>query len=52
MDRQQTVEAFRARVLELIDRGNESRSAFYALSAFESTSGGMPSQTTTSRPSA
>lgn len=30
MDRQQTVEAFRARVLELIDRGNESRSAFAA----------------------
>ncbi len=30
MDRQQTVESFRARVLELIDRSNESRSAFAA----------------------
>ena len=28
MDRQKTVESFRARVLELIDRSNESRSAF------------------------
>jgi transcriptional regulator with XRE-family HTH domain len=30
MDRQHTAESFRARVLELIDRGNESRSAFAA----------------------
>ena len=30
MDRQQTVESFRARVRELIDRSNESRSAFAA----------------------
>ncbi len=30
MDRQQTVESFRTRVLELIDRSNESRSAFAA----------------------
>lgn len=30
MDRHQTVEAFRARVLELIERGNDSRSAFAA----------------------
>jgi transcriptional regulator with XRE-family HTH domain len=30
MDRQQTVESFRARVLELIERSNESRSAFAA----------------------
>lgn len=30
MDRQKTVEAFRARVLKLIDRSNESRSAFAA----------------------
>jgi len=28
MDRQQTVESFRARVLELIECSNESRSAF------------------------
>ena len=30
MDRQQTVESFRTRVLELIDRSNQSRSAFAA----------------------
>lgn len=30
MDRQQTIESFRARLLELIDRSNESRSAFAA----------------------